>query len=52
MRIGDLIQEINDREVRNLEDFEEVRSANPDRGSPIVFLVLREGYTQYIAVRP
>jgi Do/DeqQ family serine protease len=52
VRIGDLIQEIDDREIRNLEDFEEARSAHPDGGRPIVFLVLREGYTQYIAVRP
>ena len=52
MRVGDLIQEINDKEIRNLENFEEARSADRTHGKPIVFLVLREGYTQYIAVRP
>jgi Do/DeqQ family serine protease len=52
IRVGDLIQEIGEKTIRNLEDYEgardEVRS--PDR--PIVFLVFREGFTQYVAVRP
>ncbi|RPJ43469.1 MAG: PDZ domain-containing protein [Candidatus Latescibacterota bacterium] len=52
IRIGDLVQEIGEDAIQNLEDFEEARtrSRSPDR--PIVFLVFREGFTQYIAVRP
>ncbi|MFH1679499.1 MAG: trypsin-like peptidase domain-containing protein [Candidatus Eisenbacteria bacterium] len=52
IRVGDLIQEIGEREVRNLEDYEAARGEVRSPGKPIVFLVFREGYTQYVAVRP
>ncbi|MFH1278192.1 MAG: trypsin-like peptidase domain-containing protein [Candidatus Eisenbacteria bacterium] len=52
LRAGDLIQEIDDRVVDGLGGYGDARRALRNREDPIMFLVLRGGFTQYLAVRP
>lgn len=52
LRAGDLVQEIDDRNVVDLGGYEDARRTLREREDPIMFLVLRGGFTQYLAVRP
>jgi len=49
---GDIIMEIDQREVKNLFDYEEVVLSLKDRKKAIPFLILRNGNTIFLAIKP
>jgi len=50
LQVGDVIQEINHKPVRNLSEFQ---SLLPSGGSdPVLLLVNREGHTMFFAITP
>ena len=49
---GDLIQEISEKTIRGMDDYNEARDLNSDASRPIIILVRHQGYTRYLAVRP
>ncbi|MCK4548506.1 MAG: PDZ domain-containing protein, partial [Candidatus Eisenbacteria sp.] len=51
-RPGDIIVEIDNREIGNLRDYKKVRDSLKDRDKAIVFLVQRGAYTTFLAVKP
>jgi serine protease Do len=51
--VGDLIEEVDGREIRSLDDYEEAIDEAKDRSDkPVLFLVRREGLSRYVAVKP
>ena len=52
IRVGDLVQEIDDREIVEVSDYTGIRRELADATEPILFLVYRDGFTRYLAVRP
>jgi serine protease Do len=51
--VGDLIEEVNGKEIRSLDDYEEAIDEAKDRGDkPVLFLLRREGLSRYVAVKP
>ena len=53
VRPGDLIEEINGEEVRDLDDYERLAEAARDQGDkPVLFLVRRDDMNRYVAVKP
>lgn len=52
IRVGDLLQEIDDRSIVDLGDYGDAHRALQGSAEPIMFLVFRGGFTQYMAVRP
>ena len=50
---GDLVEEVDGKEIRSLDDYEEVINEAEDRGGkPVLFLLRREGLSRYVAVKP
>ena len=51
---GDIIKEVNDRPIKDRADYNQAisqaKSKNP--GKPVVFLIKRNGVTQFVAVQP
>jgi len=52
IRPGDFIREINDREIEDLDDYQEAERESRSREKPVIFLILRDGFTSYVAVEP
>jgi len=53
IRPGDLIEEINGEEVRDLEDYENLaEEAREERDKPVLFLVSRDDINRYVAIKP
>ena len=51
--VGDLIEEVDGKEIRSLDDYEEAIDEAKDRSDkPVLFLVRREGLSRYVAVKP
>ncbi len=51
--VGDLIEEVNGKEIRSLDDYEEAIGEAKGRGDkPVLFLLRREGLSRYVAVKP
>ncbi len=49
---GNLIQEMNEKTVRSLDDFFRIRELISDPQKPILLLVRSQGVTRYLAIRP
>ena len=50
---GDLVEEVDGKEISSLDDYEEVINEAKDRGDkPVLFLLRREGLSRYVAVKP
>ncbi len=49
-RVGDVILEVDDVEVRNLDDLR-AALADVDDGAPVLFLIQRAGYELHLALR-
>jgi serine protease Do len=53
IRPGDLIEELNGEEVRDLDDYERLAREARDQGDkPVLFLVRRDDMNRYVAVKP
>jgi serine protease Do len=53
IRAGDLIAEINGKEVTSLDDYESLAKEARDQGDkPVLFLVTRDGVNRYVAIKP
>jgi len=53
IRPGDLIEELNGEEVRDLDDYERlVEEAREQEDKPVLFLVRRDDINRYIAIKP
>ncbi len=52
IRVGDLVQEIDNREIVEVADYLGIMRELADATDPILFLVYRGGFTRYLAVRP
>lgn len=53
LRAGDLIEEVNGKEIESLGDFTKAKDKLADGGDkPVLFLVRRGGTTRYVAVKP
>jgi serine protease Do len=53
LSVGDLVEEVDGKDIRSLEDYEEAVDEARDRGDkPVLFLVRREGLSRYVAVKP
>jgi serine protease Do len=53
IRPGDLIEEINGEELRDLDDYEElVEEARDEGDKPVLFLVSRDDVNRYVAIKP
>jgi serine protease Do len=51
--VGDIVEEVDGKEIRSLDDYEEAMNEAEDRGDkPVLFLVRREGLSRYVAVKP
>lgn len=51
--VGDLIEEVDGKDIRSLDDYEEAIDEAKDRGDkPVLFLMRREGLSRYVAVKP
>ncbi len=51
--VGDLIEEVDGKDIRSLDDYEEAIGEAKDRGGkPVLFLVRHEGISRYVAVKP
>lgn len=51
--VGDLIEEVDGKDIRSLDDYEEAIDEARDRGDkPVLFLTRREGLSRYVAVKP
>lgn len=48
---GDIVREVNDRDVQTLEDWSRVLEAARGRTRPLVLLVSRGGVVSYVAIR-
>ena len=50
---GDLVEELNGREINDLDDFEEaIEDAKDNKDKPVLFLIKRGGTNRYVAVKP
>jgi serine protease Do len=53
LRVGDVVEEVDGKEIRSLDDYEEAIDEARDRGDkPVLFLLRREGLSRYVAVKP
>jgi serine protease Do len=53
IRVGDLIEEVNGEETRNLSEYEEqIDKAKDKEDKPVLLLIRREQTNRYIAVKP
>jgi serine protease Do len=53
IRPGDLIEEINGEQIRDLDDYEELVEEARDKGDkPVLFLVSRDDVNRYVAIKP
>lgn len=52
IRTGDLILEIDQQEIKNTGDYNKVVDSLKDREKAIPFLILRDGNTMYVAIKP
>ncbi len=52
LQVGDVIQKVGDREIRNLEDYRSIMNDMEGRTKPVAFMVRRGQYTYFVAVRP
>jgi len=52
IRVGDIIMEIDQREVKNISDYEEILSSLKDREKAVPFLISRNGNTIFLAIKP
>jgi serine protease Do len=52
MRVGDIVEEVDGKEVKSLEDYEKAIEEVKDHGDkPVLFLLRREGLSRYVAVK-
>jgi serine protease Do len=52
IRTGDIILEIDQKEVKNTKDYNRIVESLKDREKAVPFLILRNGNTVYVAVKP
>ena len=53
LRVGDLVEEVDGKEIRSLDDYEKAIDEARGRGDkPVLFLLRREGLSRYVAVKP
>jgi serine protease Do len=52
LQIGDVIQKVGDRRIRNLEDYTSIMKDMEGRTRPVAFMVKRGQYTYFVAIRP
>lgn len=51
-RTGDIITKVNDREVKNLEDYRHTTQPLRDEEKAVLFLIFRRGEPLFVAVKP
>jgi serine protease Do len=52
IRIGDIILEIDQKEVKNIGDYNRIAKSLENRKKAIPFLIFRNGSTIYVAIKP
>jgi len=52
LQLGDVIQKVGDRRIRNLEDYRSIMKDMEGRTRPVAFMVKRGQYTYFVAIRP
>jgi serine protease Do len=53
LRVGDIVEEVNGKEIENLQDYEaQKEAARGDEEKPVLFLIRRGDFNRYIAVKP